>query len=403
MQAYQADSFVDSIGVGTHLTYTDTNYFYQWPAVLSALQSLGVRHARDGYYNWAPGQPFYQEHQQLAASGITTNYVMPYNTTTTAAEVANFQTQVTDMESVEGSNECDLPNDCGSPTTATQSLANLLSFMPTVDASGQAAGVPVVGPSFTQPPTYPLVGNIGSEMNYNNLHVYFYGHNPGTPGWGSPDAEGNAYGSIQFWLDLAAIDGPNLPVMFTESGYVMQPTPVEWSIPPSTGASYLPRTLLLDYMAGVKRTYIYELLDEKSSPGYGLIDGNMNPKPAYYAIQNLISTLSDKGASFTPATLGYTLTGGDSTLQQILFQKRDGSFYLVTWLEQPSWDPVNLVPTPVTPQSLTLQVNSNYQVSSIGTIDDTGNLIWNSGSGSSQSFSVSDLVTVVKIVPGTSN
>ncbi len=53
-------------------------------------------------------------------------------------------------------------------------------------------------------------------------------------------------------------------------------------------------------MHGVKRTYLYELLDEVSSPGYGLIDENMNPKPAFLAVQNLIANLWDKGPSFTP-------------------------------------------------------------------------------------------------------
>jgi len=399
VQAYPSDSFVDSIGVGTHMTYTDTNYYLEWPTVFYDLQWLGVRHVRDGYYNFPAGTPYVAEHQQLASAGIKTDYVMPYNTATTSATVASIARQVDDMEAVEAPNECDLAGDCGS--TAAQSMANMLAFLPIVDASGSAVGVPVLGPSLANYTAYAQVGNLASEMTDNNLHVYFGGRNPGSQGWGGFDAEGNSYGSIPFWLDMANEDAPNVPVMITETGYVMVPQPQPYNIPPATGASYIPRTLLLTYAAGVKRTYIYELLDEVSSPGYGLIDGNMNPKPAFLAVQNLIANLWDEGPSFTPGKLAYSLTGGGSTLKQLLFQKRDGSFWLVLWLEQSSYDEINLVETPVTPQTVTLTLNNNYAVTNIGAIGTTGNMTWISTNAAapSQSILVSDQVTIVKILP----
>jgi hypothetical protein len=399
VQAYQSDSFVDSIGVVTHLTYTDTNYYLQWSNVFNDLQLLGVRHLRDGYYNWTPGTPFYAEHRQLASAGIKTDYVIPYNTSTTAQALASIAPEVGDMEAVEAPNECDIAGDCGS--TAAQSMANMLAFLPTVDVSGTTTNVPVFGPSFATYTSYAQVGNLASEMTDNNLHVYFGGRNPGSPGWGGLDAEGHSYGSIPFWLDMANQDAPNIPVNITETGYMMFTQPQQYTIPPSTGASYIPRTLLLAYKQGVKRTYMYELLDEVSSPGYGLIDGNMNPKPAFLAVQNLIANLWDKGSSFTPGTLSYSLTGGGSTLEQVLFQKRDGSFWLVLWLEQSSYDEVNLVQTPVTPENVTLQVGGNYVVTNIGTIENTGNMSWISTNpaAATETISVSDAVTIVKILP----
>ncbi len=379
------------------MTYTDTNYYSQWPTVLADLQLLGVRHVRDGYYNFPAGTPYVAEHQQLASSGIKTDYVMPVNASTTPATVASIAQQVGDMEDVEAPNECDLAGDCGD--TASESMANMLAFLPTVDASGSAADVPVLGPSLANYASYSQVGNLSSEMTQNNLHVYFVGRNPGNSGWGGLDVGGNSYGSIPFWLDMAQEDAPNVPVNITETGYVMVPEPQSYNISLATGASYIPRSVLLTFMAGVQRTYVYELLDEVSSPGYGLIDSNMNPKPAFLALQNLIANLSDQGPAFTPGQLAYTLTGGDSTLKQILFQKRDGSFWLVLWLEQSSWDPVNLVDTPVTPQQLTLTLNQNYAISGVGTIQNTGNMNWASPGGSTQSITVSDVVTIVKILP----
>jgi hypothetical protein len=199
---------------------------------------------------------------------------------------------------------------------------------------------------------------------------------------------------------MANEDAPNVPVMITETGYMMFPEAQQYTIPAGTGASYIPRTLLLAYMQGVKRTYMYELLDEVSSPGYGLIDENMNPKPAFLAVQNLIANLWDKGSSFTPGKLAYSLTGGGSTLKQILFQKRDGSFWLVVWLEQSSYDEVNLAYTPVTSEHVTLQVNGSYAVTNIGTIDATGNMTWinPNPASSTEQITVSDQMTIIKIL-----
>jgi hypothetical protein len=400
-QARQADSFVDSIGVVTHLTYTDTNYYLDWPAVFYDLQRLGVRHIRDGYYDWGSGAPYFSEHRQLASAGIKTEYVIPYNASTTTAAVESVAQQVGDMEAVEAPNECDVAGYCG--TTAALGLANMLSSLPTVYAAGKRVEVPVIGPSFATYTTYSQVGNLASKMTKNNLHVYFGGRNPGTSGWGGADAKGNNYGSIPFWLDQANEDAPGVPVMITETGYMMFPQPQPYTIPFGTGASYIPRTLLLAFMQGVKRTYMYELLDEPSAaPGYGLIDGNMNPKPAFTAVQSLINSLSDEGPSFTPGKLAYSLTGGNATLKRVLFQKRDGSFWLVLWLEQSSYDEVNMKEIPVTAENVNLQVNGNYLVSNIGTIQDNGEMNWTSANpvGSTEKISVSDAVTIVKIVAG---
>jgi hypothetical protein len=400
VQAYPSDSFVDSIGVVTHLTYTNTPYYLDWPAVLDGLKQLGVRHIRDGYYNWGSRVPYFAEHQQLASAGIGTEYEMPYNESTTPAAVQSIAQQVGDMEAVEAPNECDVAGNCG--TTQAESIANLLSFMPTVDASGKGANVPVFGPSFALYTSYSQVGNLCSDMTYNNLHVYFGGRNPGSSGWGGADAEGNSYGSIPFWLDMANEDGPKMPVVITETGYMMFSEPQQYTIPPATGASYIPRTLLLAYMNGVKRTYMYELLDEVSSPGYGLIDASMNPKPAFTAVKNLIANLSDQGPSFTPGQLAYSVTGGDSSLKQVLFQKRDGSFWLVLWLEQSSYDEVKLNEIPVAAQNVTLQVNGKPQIASVGTIANTGELNWISTKlpASNDTIPVSDAVTIVKILSG---
>ena len=122
-------NFVDSAGVVTHLSYTDTPYYTHFPAVLSALQTLGIHHIRDGYYPWPSSSPIVQAHQQLAAAGIKCDYVVPFNTATTPQSIESFASEVGDMESLELPNECDIAGNCGGATGAG-GLQNMRRFCP---------------------------------------------------------------------------------------------------------------------------------------------------------------------------------------------------------------------------------------------------------------------------------
>ncbi|WP_263419257.1 hypothetical protein [Terriglobus albidus] len=398
VQASPADSFVDSMGVVTHITYGNTPYYTNWSQTLKFLQDLGIRHIRDGYFDpsWTP---FATKHQQLAQSGIRTNYVIPYDPTISSQSIQQLASVSNDMELLEIPNECDLAGSCG--VSWDSSMANMVSISPVVKSAGTAMNVPVLGPAFAAYETYGQVGNLSPLMNYNNLHVYFGGRNPGAEGWGAPDAQGNAYGTFKFWLDQANLDAPGLPSQITETGYMTFPgNPTPYTVPPDVEESYIPRTYALAYLNGIGRTYVYELLDEINSPGFGLVDGNMNPRPAYYAIRNLIGALADPGPSFTPGTLPYAITG-DSTLRKLLFQKRDGSFLLLLWSEQSSYDTVHSLYTPVIPQQVTLSLGGTYYTPSVGTFDTSGNLNWTNTDTASQTvpFTISDQITIVKILP----
>jgi hypothetical protein len=368
--ASSAASFIHQIGVVTHLSYTDTPYYTDFPQILSALQTLGVHHIRDGYYPWPASSPIAQAHQQLAAAGITTDYVVPYNVTTTPAAIEQFANEVGDMESLEAPNECDTSGGCG-----TSWMANLVAFLPTVNAAAKQLNVPMVGPSFALQDSYLTAGNLSAEMTVNNLHTYFGGRHPGIAGWGGLDLQGNSYGSFSYWLDMATADGPGLGTEITETGYMAYPTTsTPYTLPESVEASYIPRTLLLSFKKGFKETFLYELLDEPSSPGYGLLRSDLSPKPAYTAVRNLIATLSDNGSSFTPGSLPYTISGGDSNLNQLLFEKSDGSFWLALWLEESSWDPANCAPIAVTPENIGIELTGAYHTTNDYQFDSNGNV-----------------------------
>jgi len=400
-QAGQAQALVNTAGVNTHLTYTNTAYFTDWPTVLSDLQQLGVKHIRDGYYTLqGPNDPIALEHRQLAQIGITTDYVVPYGADMTPSTVQNFAQAVGDMESLEAPNECDILGDCDGGGNI--GIGNVVGYLPWIDSAAQSVNVPVMGPSYVLPSSYPTTGSIASLMNINSIHEYFGGRNPGSTGWGAPDAQGNAFGSLQYWLDMSNIDAPGITPAITETGYISFPsTATPYTVPESVAESYTLRTLLLDFKYGYQETFFYQLLDDPSSPaGYGLLRSDMSQKPSFTALSNLLNLLSDPGGSFTPGSLPYQILGGDSNVDHLLLEKSDGSFWLPLWLEEPSWDPANVVSIPVAPENIGINLGSGYTTTTDYQFDQNGNVTaFNQPmNGSIAPLTITNEVSIVRIV-----
>lgn len=399
-RATPAESFVKSSGVVTHLTYTDSLYYSAWPTILNRLEVLGVKHVRDGFGYWPQNSVFFSRHQQLANAGITTDYVVPWDTTITAPALEQFASKVHDMEALEAPNECDVVPNCGGGDFI--GIANALAMLPTLETAAQNLNVPLMGPSYVYPESYPVTGNIASLASGNSMHIYFGGRNPGSTGWGDLDVEGNGYGSFSYWYDLSQIDAPAIRPTVTETGYMSFPTTsTPYTVPENVETAYIQRTLLLAYKHGYLGTFIYELVDDPSSPvGYGLLRSDLTEKPAFLGMSNMLKLLTDKGAAFTPGSLAYQISGGDSNLNHLLLQKSDGSYWLVLWLEEPSWDPVNSAPLMVAPENIGIQLGSGYKTATNYQFNSSGGYVafsqpmkygW-------ASLTVADQISIVKIV-----
>ena len=139
----------------------------------------------------------------------------------------------------------------------------------------------------------------------------------------------------------SVLNAAHKPWWVTETGYYTAPHATTGVYQPGVSEAaqgkYVPR-LYLDYFnAGIVHTSVYEIIDEHVSQSdaesnYGLMHNDGTPKPAYTAMKNMLTLLSDPGASFTPSKpLSYTLAGATPTIRQALFQKRDGRYYLVLW------------------------------------------------------------------------
>jgi hypothetical protein len=392
--AIQADQVVDSIGVNTHLSYTNTNYYHEYPQVIAALQAAGIRHIRDGYYDWPAGNQMYTIHHAVAAAGIGTDYVVSFNDATTASDIEQFRSLAGDMESIEAPNEFDVN---GGPKWTTE----LLSFLPVLQEAGSAMNVPVLGPALVNQSSYSELGNIGSRLTYNNLHVYFGGRNPGSHGWGSCNSFGHCYGSIAWWLDNANVDAPGAASLVTETGYNQTTTSkTPYVVSSSVAAIYTEQTTLEMMTHGIRRSYVYELMDDPTSPELGLMTSAMAPKAAYNVLGGLIHYLEDPGASFKPGSLQYTLSGSTANVDHLLMQKRDGSFYLALWINTSIYNPANNKNVTVPPQQVTLTLGSGHGAQSYSSINLDGSLATQSqNSPKTLSLALGPNVSLVKIVP----
>ena len=139
----------------------------------------------------------------------------------------------------------------------------------------------------------------------------------------------------------------------TEKGYYTG-TAAE-SVSQATFAKYIPRMFADDLVAGITRTYSYQLVDQTTDPTQGFSNGGLiavngngtlSPKPAYYTLQHMIQLLSDSGTlsstlplyyslSYTPPA-GYTTAnpnywGIPPTIQHLLLQKSNGTYELLVW------------------------------------------------------------------------
>ncbi len=396
VQARPSDALVESIGVNTHLNYDGTPYS-EFAKVRQSLDELGIRYIRDAVGLTRPDID--ARFRQLASDGIRMDVIAGDPQHRWGTGTVEQQLNVIEKElpgavaSIEGPNEYDLsgfPNWASELRTFTRQLAEGVRSRPAL------ASIPIIAPSIVESQNEASIGDLTPWINYGNTHTYMGGEIPEMPRWNT---------------ELAAVAkfAGSLPVQVTETGFnnALKTTNPHRPTSEAASAIYTPRLFLEDFNRGIARTYIYELLDEGNDPGetnieahFGLLRNNFTKKPDAIALQNLISILSDKGSSFTPGSLSYSIEGGPSTMQQVLLQKRDGSFYLALWNRVSVWDPqrrVDLQPANV-PITLQLgQAASRIEVFEPNTAQTPVSTI--AGPTSSLRLSLSPKVQIVRVTP----
>ena len=336
----EAEDFLDSIGVVGHFQYADTAYGRATEAV-ARLRELGVRHLRDGMP--APGQPLAAGLRAVRATGIGATLVSPEVRRDPVVGVADSVRIVgaRGIVAFEGPNELD---DSGDPNWA----AALAAHMPALAAAvrDRATDAALIGPSFVDPSSSRslLPRDLPGQLNG---HPY--------PGGGPPEG---ALGAELRRLPAGAL---RRGVVFTETGYHNALAATDGQPPASetAAATYLPRLLLTAFGAGVKRTFVYELLDEKPDPSlgdaeqhFGLLRNDLSPKPAFTALQRLIAVVRTSPGTGRGRLRWELRPGGPGDVRRLTLVRRDGSRVLALWRPESIWDerarrPRDLPPLPV--------------------------------------------------------
>ncbi|UBF27173.1 hypothetical protein K9N68_04185 [Kovacikia minuta CCNUW1] len=223
--ARTAYSFVDSIGVNTHLRYYDTTYG-NYSLIEQRLQELGIHHIRDG----GSDPTWIRNINQLASKGIQTTLVIDPNIgvgPTSAYAIKPPGYLITDLiknklpgavEAVEILNEFDIiyPNGYsynGATVTAENWESYVRSFTQdtynAIKSDPATQDVAVIGPSFVFSDSSARVGDLSQWVDYGNLHPYANPKNPGDPNL------------VQDIVNRSQPFGTR-PLIATETGYLYQ-------------------------------------------------------------------------------------------------------------------------------------------------------------------------------------
>jgi hypothetical protein len=323
-----AERFVDSVGVNVHLSYFDRAY-NDFGAVRDRLRDLGVRNIRDGACVACDEQQ--RRLLELGRDGIRADLIMPRPAGPDAAAqlvdlVAGRLRPI--VSSVEGTNEYDL---AGLATWALPLRSWQEEIYTRVRADTRLAGVPVIGPSLVNAPSYGLLGDVSQWLDCGNVHPY--------SGAGLPTEK------LAGALALARTTSGDKPVCVTEAGYHNATATADGHLPTSEAAAsaYIPRMFLDFFSAGVPRTFLYELVDESPDPSntdieqhFGLLRSDFSEKPAYRTLRRLMRLVTPH-AQADPAPLRYT-AAGPRDLRRLVLQQDARHQVIVLWRDVAAWD-----------------------------------------------------------------
>jgi hypothetical protein len=323
-KALPAHAFLDSIGVVVHFQYTDTAYARQ-AELIARMRELGVDHVREGM----PDQPdaLLAGLSALRAAGIRATLVGKVDRDPNEAVAESVAVMGGSIDAFEAPNELD---NSGAPDWAAQ----LRSYVPALASAARrlAPKVPVIGPSF--------IDSGDRNRLPRSLPGMFNGH----PYAGGLEPEP----ALSQALIERRVSAPRRGAVFTEVGYhdALHSSAGQPPASEAAAAVYIPRLLMTAFGAGVRRTFVYELVDEKPDPGlidpeqhFGLLRNDLSPKPAFTAVQTMIGAIkSSPGPAATPQLAWRMDVDGGDEVKHVTLERADGSRVIALWRPVSVWD-----------------------------------------------------------------
>jgi hypothetical protein len=349
-----ADAFHDSVGVVIHMSYWDTVYG-QADRIADSVADLGVRHVRDGM--WYSTDPAWNDtlyrHQEIVASrGIKFTY--GFDLRPTSGTVPQRLGVIADRlagtaEAVEGPNEPDL-FETGDWAPRLRSFMSELYSAVKKHRDPAIRGLPVVGPSFAVGGASSFGDNSGS-MDLGNIHPYTGCQ---SPSWSHLRDVSEEYAQVSGGKPWWATEVGFHTAINSDPNSGAQPACDE-----RTAAVYTLRTVLEHFSFGVKRTFLYELIDLRPDPGkvdpesnFGLLRNDFSPKPAFTALRNMLQIVGT-GAPSELQPIRFSASG---RCRYLLIQKADGSYVAFLWRPDSVWGRHARQPISVRPERLTITI-----------------------------------------------
>ncbi|MFO1128676.1 MAG: malectin [Rhodospirillales bacterium] len=210
------------------------------------------------------------------------------------------------------------------PDYATQ-MRDVQEFIYNYIKNVKGLSQPVLGPSvwarskpFFEEAT-KKIGNIDAWTDFATYHYYSFNSFPENKmSWYRPTLLNNMYGGV----------ARNKPGYMTETGSCLSGSNAE-----EIKAKFLTRYQAYFFSFNPNnKTFQFTFSGDGDDGCWNLVDATGRPLPAWYAMRNVISILDDpEGASLSPGSLNYTLTGDTNDIKTVLLQKKDGTFYLLIW------------------------------------------------------------------------
>jgi hypothetical protein len=337
-----AASFIGSIGINTHAAYSWGAY-NNASLVIDDLKYLGVTTVRDSFATDPSAVPVVNA---LAAAGVKFDFVTSSDLPVTGSSglmqyVASIDAFLAahpgSIVAVEGLNEANIQSFSYHGSSSLSAAAQFQAdFYTAIKSDAHLGSVAVYNMTlaYNDASGYASLGNLAKYADYSNAHAYVATSTP------------NQYG-LDVSLDTASTSAVGKPSVITETGYTTLASASGLGVDQTVQAKSILNLLVDSYSDGVKKTYLYELLDRDSSSSntdpeahFGLFNSDGTPKLAAKALHNLTTILADDGTGgHTPtASLNYSLSNMPTTGNSMVLGKSNGAYDLVVWAEPTLWN-----------------------------------------------------------------
>jgi len=378
-QAPTSAQFIDMLGVNLHVNYTDGAYA-RIGNVVQAMRFLGITHARtalpslrDGGFGVRGSAPL-ASYLYMAGAGIRFTFIA-YPDIDRAVGTARsiLAARPGSIAAIEGFNEINnFPVTYGGMKSDAAAILAQKALYAAVRAD----------PAFRTIPVYDLTGappttDISGRADLANGHPYT--QNARQPG-----------PSIARGYTIYGAKPGAIPMVVTEFGNFSLPADWPAGKPLWAGHTMLgvdERTqakIILNGFAesarlGVRRSYVYELVDQKPDPTgrltemhYGLFHFDFSPKPSAAALHNLTTIISTEAnyathPSASPAIL--SLASAAPSIRSLTLRQPDASVVFLLWNEVPFWTWSQSASNPLTAPSIEVTFRLDRNPSSIRVYD----------------------------------